>query len=198
MKKYLVIVCTLIASASYAQDNVNEAKGVKIVETALDKMSNAWNSYKLIKHDKIEELYTLPYESYEYKKILDRYPDSLSYFIQIGEIAVKQGNRKIDNELANKITEWLSKSQTNKILRNAKIDTLIRNYQPQLKGWRMRCRISSNDKEENIEVHFDKDLLKVTGILSSKEAMLYENMGIVKNATQLLLLKEEFDNNRKE
>lgn len=78
MKKYLVIVCTLIASASYAQDNVNEAKGVKIVETALDKMSNAWNSYKLIKHDKIEELYTLPYESYEYKKywidILIRYP----------------------------------------------------------------------------------------------------------------------------
>lgn len=167
-----------------------------MVEEALNEISNAWNTYKLVRHDKLNELYTLPYESDKYKSILNSYPDSLSYYIQMGEISVANGDGKIDNRLTNKITEWLSKSKTNKTLRDLEVNTLIQNFHPTLKGWRMRCRILSNDKEENIEVHFDKDLSKITDILSSKDALIYENMGNAKNATQLMLLKEEFDNRK--
>lgn len=195
MKKivFCLSICILLFCKAHGQNpkNASEQAAIKLIESALFAESNAWNAMALIKHDRLDTLFTLPYECEQYKTICNSYPDSLSYYIDRGEENMKNGESVKDN--GEKIKYWLIASQQNRSLKKVRIEDFLASFHPENKGWRMRCRISSNDKALNMEFHFDKNLTKITQILRASKSIVYEQLLQVKSYDKLLSLKGDFE-----
>ena len=202
----LLIIGMLLCTSICAQlPNTCEVKAVKLIEEAFKNMNNAWDDFKLIKHDKIDTLYILPTESKEYILASNNFEnikekagaDSTNYYVTATAKAMKDKNEKMYQYYQKKVDEWQVKDANNIHQVMADIANSVVNYTKEQKGWKMRCRILSNNEEENVEIHFDLGISQITDILTAQYALIYEKMQNVETPEIFLGLKKRFDNRKK-
>jgi|WetSurMetagenome_2_1015567.scaffolds.fasta_scaffold405050_1 hypothetical protein len=193
MRKLLFLLLIISCSQSFSQKRkiyktipkvtTKEMIAVNLINDYFKDSKNAWNDIKLLKHDKVDTLYILPYDSKECMKyeikIKDdpRERDSVeNYFSSKMHEAQQNNDDKLYSYYLNKSAKFSSISLQNFKNLLEGFNNAIMNYTTEQKGWEMKCRVLYNSKEQNIEVHFNPELTKITDILSERYAQIYEEL----------------------
>lgn len=188
MKKLLFVVLIFFISCtqSFSQKRkisrtiprvvTKEQLAVRVIKNYFKESKNAWNDVKLLKYDKVDTLYILPEESKEFIKTAnEKIPsDSSSYYYHLLSKAVA-GDKNYDN-INRRKNFWNKIRKDNMDMHFYNLDYSIMHYSIYQKGWKMRCRISYNNEEQNIEVQFNPELTNITNILSERYAQIYEKL----------------------
>ena len=200
MRSLLTLLASLL-SFLQAYPQTDTEKAIKLIENAFSKAESAWNEFKLLKYDQIDTLYILPTESKEYIEANKAFEniknnvgkDSTNFYIKAKMQAMRDKKEKLYDLYTKKVDEWQAKDGNNILQVMENLGNAVINYTEEQKGWKMRCRILSNGKEENIEVQFNVNLEQITDILPYQYAITYEKLRHMNNSNDFWILKKQFD-----
>jgi len=210
----LLIVCLPAFSQNYSEQKalslINSIQGVKIYEhgniSTLFMLPTEGNIYRkkignIAMQDSIDSLIFYNPKLYD-KQIRD---PKVKYYTQMANSALKLKNKKEYKYYSEMAAGQLADDMRlyderiyNKVKKDScELDSLIMNYAPESKGWKVECTIIKDGNIQLVEVHFNTDITKITDILTDEYAKVYDEMLHPKSIKQYNDLSEIYNNRKK-